>query len=449
MYSSVLFFQEVFVNKATPQDINGKFFKPHWFSEGSAIDVKQEDIETIQESSTDLSQVTNLPESVKNGSSAVTSNGELQPRISVESIKQTLENGENGSRNINLDQPLNGESNRVQQWINTHPPPSSSDSEKELFVFDAKKEKFCTVDQATLIRGNRKSHVNTSKLNQANQIRGGEENQTSSGQQPQELSQNKATPSKPSSSRPASVSSKRKERASIDLSDTEASIVYESAAVLTRAQKRALQSASPRSSFRNGSENSFSPHRLTRKRALLESQPSHSNGKGGKESTSTRKSSDQKKSNSKSTAVSTHSSTSDSDSDINPPSSKKKKNRILSSDSEDRVMIQIVSTPAPSESPSSYATPEQGTINPSGSVQMSKIYTQEKNSTKRRLYEDEDEAVSKIAKQHSVFDGQRKLNDLVVVLHKHSDQLKRSEEAVQHSEKLNSCLERVSNIKKA
>ena len=155
MYSSVLFFQEVFVNKATPQDINGKFFKPHWFSEGSAIDVKQEDIETIQESSTDLSQVTNLPGSVKNGSSAVTSNGELQPRISVESIKQTLENGENGSRNINLDQPLNGESNRVQQWINTHPPPSSSDSEKELFVFDAKMEKFCTVDQGTLIRGNR------------------------------------------------------------------------------------------------------------------------------------------------------------------------------------------------------------------------------------------------------------------------------------------------------
>lgn len=438
-----MFLQEVFVNKVTPQDINGKFFNPHWFSEGYAINVKLEDLETIQEMYTFVSQVTNQPDSGKNDNSTVTSNEELQPRISVESlnIKRTRENGEGGSRNIELDQSLNGESYRVQQSIDTQPPPSKSGSEGE-FVFDKKKEKFCTINQATLIRANSKNHTPTSKLDQVKQIRGDVENQPRNSDQ-QQTSRKEGTPRKQSSSRSASVSSKTKERASIEFSNTEdASIVYEPA-VLTRAQKRAIHSKLPHSSFQDGPENSFSFHRQTRKRSLLESQPSHSNDKGVKKSTSTRKNSDQKKFNLKNTVLSTYSGTANSDSDVNPSSSKKKNNRITCSDSsEDEVRVKFISTPAPSEPPSSYATPEQGTINPSGSVQLSKLYTQEKSTAKRRLYEDEDATVP---------DGRRKLlTDLMVVLHKHSDQLlKKSEEAVQHAEKLNSCLERVRSLKKA
>lgn len=365
------------------------------------------------------------------------------------SIKSTHQNDKDGSRNIKLDQPLNGEPNRVQQWINTQPSSSSSDSERELFVFHNKNEKFCTVDQTTLRRVTlKRSYIPTSNLVDGNQIRGGVENQTSNGQ-PSESSQNKDTPNKHSSSRSVSVSSKRKERSLIDISDTkEASKICETS-VLTRAQKRA-QSALSCSSFQKGSENSISPRRRTPKRSLLVSQPIHSNRKKlseTKESTSIRKTSGQKKIHSKST---TQSSTEDSDSDINPPSSKKKNNRISSSDSEDGVRIPCISTPAPSESPSSYATPEQGIINPNGTVQMSKLPTQEKNTTKRRLYKDEDEVVSKSSKRAPVLDGSRKLSDLVVVLHSHYGQLRlKSEEEVQHAEKLNSCLERISNLKKA
>ena len=435
--------QEIVINKTTPRDVTGKIYQPYWFSEGNSIIPKKELMPQIEKVP---AQQENLNSPAKTSSSS-----------STEPLIVERENGEN--KNLS-----------VQRWIQAQPP-KESDSDSSDFCFDHPEQRLVPVKTLFSDHSTREIQNLATQAAQNNQpftsriAQSVGDHRTSSSSSRNNATQRKNSPSCASVSSSLSKeidgdecarskndvtpskdsrSSKRKEESLADLSDQ-----IDEPSVRTRTQKQAMKSASPPSpAFQ---EESGSSPRRTRKRTLSQQSGSHkssgTNNRGLDSQLST-ESTDKKKVQSKGVDASSQSSTYDSDLEVKPPSSKKKTTRLSSSDSDGEVEMQGISTPIASESPSNYDTPEQGTLNSQEDFQTGSqlpVFSEENVSTKRQLFT-ADVPMSPKGKPVSHFNGNRKLANLMTVLHEHSEKLCiESEEAAVHGHELKKCLDRIKN----